>query len=47
MELLVLVRGSEMTTSRSLPAGERSTLVGGPTAASKRETRYEIQEWID
>ena len=33
-----------MKTSRSLPAGARLTLAGGPTAA---ETQDEIQEWID
>lgn len=40
MEVLLLVRGSVRTTSRSLPAGASVTLLGGPRAA--RQDREEI-----
>lgn len=41
METLVLVKGSVITTSRSLPAGARLTLVGGPTFAG--EGRQDVE----
>lgn len=40
MEVLLLVSGSVTTTSKSLPAGARVTLLGGPRAA--RRDREEI-----
>lgn len=47
MELLKLVRGSEMETSRRLPAGDTATRLGGPRAADRKKEQVSHPEQED